>query len=265
MFVIEAAIDRAAEVMGIPRSAIQAKNLLREGDAFPYGMKVERSRARRSFDEAVERFDLEALETEIADHNACNRLVKRGVAVMPVCFGISFTNAILNQAGALVHVYTDGSVSVSTGAVEMGQGVNAKILARGGRDPRAADGPHPDREHHHDDRVANTSPTAASSGADINGHATELACRAISNRLLSVAAELLDISPDRLSISDGRGRWPTASPPSSSGTSWSGPPTPSGSTSRPTPTTPPRVSGTTRRPSRASPSPTTSSAPRSSR
>ncbi len=60
MFVMEAAIDRAAEVMGISRSAIQAKNLLSEGDRFPYGMQVERSQARRSFDEAVERFDLDA-------------------------------------------------------------------------------------------------------------------------------------------------------------------------------------------------------------
>jgi xanthine dehydrogenase large subunit len=126
----------------------------------------------------------------------------RGVAAMPVCFGISFTNAILNQAGALVHVYTDGSASVSTGAVEMGQGVTAKILAVAA----ATLGLPRDRiriESTTTRTVANTSPTAASSGADMNGRATELACRAIVNRLLSVAAELLDAPFDTLTVDDG--------------------------------------------------------------
>jgi xanthine dehydrogenase large subunit len=202
MFVMEAAIDRAAEVMGLSRSKIQAKNLLNEGDAFPYGMRVERSQARRSFKEAAERFNLEGLETEIAAHNAGNNLTKRGVAAMPVCFGISFTNAMLNQAGALVHVYTDGSVSVSTGAIEMGQGVNAKMLAVAS----ATLGVPQDRiriESTTTRTVANTSPTAASSGADMNGRATELACRAIYNRLLGVAAEMVDVAPDRLDLTNG--------------------------------------------------------------
>ena len=203
MFVMEAAIDRAAEIMKISRSKIQAKNLLNEGDAFPYGMRVERSQARRSFKEAAERFDLTGLEAEIANHNDSNRLTKRGIAVMPVCFGISFTNTMLNQAGALVHVYTDGSVSVSTSAIEMGQGVNAKILAVAG----ATLGVSRERiriESTTTRTVANTSPTAASSGADMNGRATELACRAIADRLLSVAAERLDTPFEKLSISEGR-------------------------------------------------------------
>jgi xanthine dehydrogenase large subunit len=202
MFVMEAAIDRAAEIIGISRSTIQAKNLLNEGDAFPYGMRVQRGQARRSFNEAVKQFDLAGLEAEIAAHNAGNTLTKRGLAAMPVCFGISFTNAMLNQAGALVHVYTDGSVSVSTGAIEMGQGVSAKILAVAS----ATLGLPQDRiriESTTTRTVANTSPTAASSGADLNGRATEIACRAISNRLLSVAAERLDIAPHRLAIDKG--------------------------------------------------------------
>jgi xanthine dehydrogenase large subunit len=202
MFVIEAAIDRAAEVTGIPRSAIQARNLLDEGDPFPYGMRVERSRARRSWDEAVALVDLPVLEAEVERHNAASVLVKRGLALMPVCFGISFTNTTLNQAGALVHVYTDGSVSVSTGAVEMGQGVNAKILAVAS----ATLGLPADRirvESTTTRTVANTSPTAASSGADINGRAAELACRAVVNRLLSVAAERLDAPFGELAVANG--------------------------------------------------------------
>ncbi len=202
MFVMEAAIDRAAEVMGLSRSEIQAKNLLSEGDEFPYGMRVKRSRARRSFNEAAGRFDLAAVENEIAEHNATHAVVKRGAAAMPVCFGISFTNAVLNQAGALVHVYTDGSVNVSTGAIEMGQGVNAKILAVAS----AALGVPRERiriENTTTRTIANTSPTAASSGADLNGSAAGLACRAIADRLRSVAAERLDTPFDRLSIADG--------------------------------------------------------------
>jgi len=202
MFVMEAAIDRAAEVTGISRSEIQARNLLSEGDRFPYGMQVQRSQARRSYKEAAERFGLKALEDEVADHNAASRLTKRGVAAMPVCFGISFTNAMLNQAGALVHVYTDGSSSVSTGAIEMGQGVSAKILAVAS----GTLGLPQNRirvESTTTRTIANTSPTAASSGADMNGRATEIACQAISNRLLAVAADALDTEPHRLGISDG--------------------------------------------------------------
>lgn len=202
MFVIEAAIDRAAEVTGIPRTEIQARNLLTEGDPFPYGMRVVRSRARRSWDEVVELAELPALTAETAAFNAGHATVKRGVAAMPVCFGISFTNAMLNQAGALVHVYTDGSVAVSTGAIEMGQGVNAKILAVAA----ASLGATIDRiriESTTTRTIANTSPTAASSGADLNGRAAELACTAVRNRLIAVAADLLDAPPDRLDLADG--------------------------------------------------------------
>jgi len=202
MFVMEAAIDRASEVTGIPQCDIQANNLLREGDPFPYGMRVERSQAKRSFEEAAERYDLADLRSEITEHNASSALTKRGLATMPVCFGISFTNAMLNQAGALVHIYTDGSVNVSTGAIEMGQGVTAKMRAvaamiLGARRNRIR------IESTSTKTVANTSPTAASSGADMNGKATELACRAIHDRLIAVAAEILDAPPHRLAIDDG--------------------------------------------------------------
>jgi len=203
MFVIESAIAKAAEVMGIPRKVIQEANLIDEGDAFPYGQRAQQGTARRAFDEVVERFDVPSLEREVAEFNRSHVLVKRGVAMMPVCFGISFTSTFLNQAAALVHVYTDGSVSVSTGAVEMGQGVNAKILNVAAHTL----GIDPDRitvETTNTLRVANTSPTAASSGADMNGRATEIACRSIIERLRTVAAEVLDTTPDRITVSGDR-------------------------------------------------------------
>jgi xanthine dehydrogenase large subunit len=202
MFVMEAAITRAAEVMGIDRADIQRQNLIAEGDTFPYGMKAQQGSARRAFAEVEARFDVARLRNEIAEFNRDSRLAKRGVAMMPVCFGISFTSTFLNQAAALVHVYTDGSVSVSTGAVEMGQGVNAKILNVAAH-VLGIDAGRITIETTNTLRVANTSPTAASSGADMNGRATEIACRAIIDRLRPVAAELLDVNPKKIGIAEG--------------------------------------------------------------
>jgi len=109
---------------------------------------------------------------------------------MPVCFGISFTSTFLNQANALVHVYTDGSVGISTGAVGMGQGVNAKIVQIAAI-TLGVDLAHVHVESTNTTRNANTSPTAASSGADMNGNATRMACEQIRKRMLDVAATKL--------------------------------------------------------------------------
>jgi xanthine dehydrogenase large subunit len=202
MFVIESAIARAAEALGVPAVDIQRRNLLAEGDSFPYAMRVERSQARRAFSELEARAEVARLRREIDAFNRDHTLSKRGLALMPVCFGISFTSTFLNQASALVHVYTDGSVSVSTAAVEMGQGVNTKIAGIAARTL----GVPAERirvETTNTTRVANTSPTAASSGADMNGRATEPACRAILDRLLRVAAELLETEVGRISVAEG--------------------------------------------------------------
>ena len=104
------------------------------------------------------------------------------MALMPVCFGISFTNTMMNHARALVHVYSDGSVGVSTGAVEMGQGVNSKMIQVAAK----TFGISTDRiklETTNTTRVANTSPSAASSTADLNGKALLHACNQVNERL----------------------------------------------------------------------------------
>ena len=107
---------------------------------------------------------------------------------MPICFGISFTKTLMNQARALVHVYTDGSIGISTGAVEMGQGVNTKILQVAATvfsiDPAMIK-----INSTNTWRIANTSPSAASATADLNGKATEIACNEILKRLKQVAAD----------------------------------------------------------------------------
>ena len=127
MFVIESAIAHAADKLKIPAAKIQKKNLLNSGDSFPYG-QIAVSEALECWDKAEDIYNLKSLEEEVKTFNNKNILFKKGLAMMPICFGISFTKTPMNQARALVHVYTDGSVGISTGAVEMGQGVNTKIV-----------------------------------------------------------------------------------------------------------------------------------------
>ena len=102
-------------------------NLVQAGDALPYGVVLERPTVRRCWDELDQQVDLAGRRAAVDEYNRQHEHSKRGLAVTPVCFGISFAQTALNQAGALVNIYVDGSVSVSTGAVEMGQGVNSKI------------------------------------------------------------------------------------------------------------------------------------------
>ncbi|HVF30024.1 MAG TPA: molybdopterin cofactor-binding domain-containing protein, partial [Pyrinomonadaceae bacterium] len=192
MFVIESAIARAAEELGVRASDIQHANLIDNGDEFPYG-QIAASDAVTTWTQGNEKYDFASLQREADEFNASSNYFRKGVATMPVCFGISFTKTPMNQARSLVHVYTDGSVAVSTGAVEMGQGVNTKIAQV------AAEmfGLPIEKVRLHTTntlRIANTSPTAASAAADLNGKATEMACDAIRRRLLEVAVPLVEAS-----------------------------------------------------------------------
>jgi xanthine dehydrogenase large subunit len=191
MFVIESAIYKAAEKLGVPVAVLQKKNLLKENDEFPFGQKAKYCNAIKCFSSAIEKFNFDRLTSEVHAFNNANKFVKKGIAAMPICFGISFTNTMLNQASSLVHVYTDGSISVSTAAIEMGQGVNMKI-----RQVAASifsiSVNKVKSETTNTTRNANTSATAASSAADLNGNATELACKNILERLKRVAAKELN-------------------------------------------------------------------------
>ncbi len=188
MFVLEAAINKAAKKLNVNPSKIQQKNLLKEGDEFLYGMQIEHCQIRRSYEAVKKKADLDKKIKEFAKFNKKNVQFKKGIYAMPVTFGISFTTIFLNQAGALVHVYNDGSINVSTGATEMGQGVFMKIATIVAN----AFSVSVDRvriEPTNTSRVANTSPTAASSGCDMNGRAAELACSQIKERLLKSASK----------------------------------------------------------------------------
>ncbi len=198
MFVIEAAIDKAANQLGIPASAIQEKNLLKTGDEFPYG-QIADSEANECWTKTDELYHIQQLQKEVEDFNASNKWYKKGMALMPICFGISFTKTFMNQARSLVHVYTDGSVAVSTAAVEMGQGVNTKVLQVAAQvfsiDPAKVK-----INTTNTYRIANTSPTAASAAADLNGKATAIACIEILKRMKQVAADELKLSVDVIEI-----------------------------------------------------------------
>ncbi|QHV94210.1 xanthine dehydrogenase molybdopterin binding subunit [Spirosoma endbachense] len=200
MFVIEAAITKAAESLGVDAAIIQAKNLNKTGDEFPYGQKAV-SESHICWNKAQDVYEIDVIRGQIAAFNDTSALYKKGLALMPVCFGISFTNTRMNQARALVHVYTDGSVGVSTGAVEMGQGVNTKMVQVAAHVLSIQS----ERIKLHSTstyRIANTSPSAASATADLNGKAVEMACTSIIQRLKAVAAEELQVRVDEITLKD---------------------------------------------------------------
>lgn len=201
-FVIESAIDALSQASGIPVVEIQKKNLYREGDSTYFGMEMERVRAHEAFDRLLEKTQWNSLQAEISEFNHKSRTVKKGAAIIPVCFGISFTKLPMNQAGALVHVYVDGSVLVSTGAIEMGQQVSRKIATVVSETLGVP------LENIRVERtttltVANTVPTAASTGSDLNGMAARIACLEIKKRLAGKAGELLGASPEVVRFENG--------------------------------------------------------------
>lgn len=203
LFVIECAIEKAARALDMDPVEIQRKNLLSDGDTFHYGMPVEDARAKETLESCLAKADYVGLRARIRAFNAEHRDLKRGAAVYPLCFGISFTKIMMNQGGALVHVYNDGSIGVSTGAIEMGQGVGRKIaliaaasLGASIKSVRI--------ESTRTTTVANTMATAASSGADINAMAAKVACDEIRKRLDAIAAARLVVPATKLELRDGR-------------------------------------------------------------
>ncbi len=202
MFVIESAIAKAADELGIPAWEIQKKNLIQDGDIFPFGQVAQQAEAVDCWNEAERLYNPKELLAEIEDFNRNNRLKKKGLSYMPICFGISFTKTLMNQARALVHIYMDGSVGVSTGGVEMGQGLNTKML----QVAQQMLSVNPERVKLYTtntNRIANTSPSAASATADLNGKAVQMACQALTQRLRELAAKELKVdNPEDVQIRD---------------------------------------------------------------
>ena len=203
IFVIEAAIAMAASELKISARIIQQANLLKENDEFQYGQRARDVNTGKCFAALDKDFGIEKIEKEISAFNSQKTIFRKGMAVMPLCFGISFTNTTMNHARALVHIYQDGSIGISTGAVEMGQGVNTKLAQVAARVFSVGIGKIK-IETTNTSRVANTSPTAASSGADLNGNALLIACNKLLDRLRAVAASMNNCSIEEIVIRDER-------------------------------------------------------------
>ncbi|MGE5708352.1 MAG: xanthine dehydrogenase molybdopterin binding subunit [Bacteroidota bacterium] len=190
VYAIETAIDRMAHHLGLDPLEVRRRNLYQNGDKTPYGQVVKGCVLPEVLDRVEALSDWSERREAIKAFNQENRFLKKGLAVTPIKFGISFTAAFLNQGSALVNVYADGSVSVSHGAIEMGQEVDTKI----GQIVSSELGIPLERirvESNNTKRIANSSPTAASTGADLNGHAAEDAARQIAERLRALAARML--------------------------------------------------------------------------
>jgi len=210
MLAIEQAMDHAAAQLGIDPIELRRRNLYGPAprDRAPFGQVVADNRLPEIVDELLLSADLDARRADVAAFNAAHRHRKRGLSLMPVKFGISFTASLLNQAGALVLIYTDGSVAVHHGGTEMGQGLHTKMQAV------AADALGVEREAVRvmltaTDKVPNTSATAASSGSDLNGAAVARACATLVERMAPVAAKALGgVDPATLRFEGGRVKAP---------------------------------------------------------
>ncbi|MCG7587419.1 xanthine dehydrogenase molybdopterin binding subunit, partial [Photobacterium sp. OFAV2-7] len=139
---------------------------------------------------------------DIAEYNKTSPILKKGLAITPVKFGISFTATFLNQAGALIHIYTDGSIHLNHGGTEMGQGLNTKVAQIVAQEFQV-DIDKIQITATNTDKVPNTSPTAASSGADLNGKAAQNAAQTIKQRLIDFGAVHFKVDKEEIVFKNG--------------------------------------------------------------
>jgi xanthine dehydrogenase large subunit len=205
MVAIEYAIDDIARTLGLDPLDVRRRNFygIGERNVTQYGQTVEDNILDMIADRLEADADYRARRAEIREFNASGGILKRGIALTPVKFGISFTATHLNQAGALVHVYKDGSVHLNHGGTEMGQGLYIKVAQVVADELglpvsliriNAAD----------TSKVPNASATAASSGSDMNGRAAQAAARKIRTRLTEFAARHFSVNESAIEFGDGR-------------------------------------------------------------
>jgi xanthine dehydrogenase large subunit len=206
VLVMEDAIDRIAHHLGRDADAIRALNFYADGrDETPYGQKVEENHLARCWAEIRRGSEIERRRAEIDAFNKANPILKRGLGLFPLKFGISFNIPHMNQAGALVHVYTDGSIRLNHGGTEMGQGLFVKV-AQVVAEVFKVDLDRIRPSATSTAEVPNTSPTAASTGSDLNGWAAWEAANAIKQRMIAFAAEHFGAAPGDIEFADGNVR-----------------------------------------------------------
>jgi xanthine dehydrogenase large subunit len=203
MFAIECVIDDIARTLGMDPLAVRRQNFYGTEDrnVTHYQQVVEDNIADELFDRLLASSDYEDRRKAIYAFNADSKVLKRGIAITPVKFGISFTSTLLNQAGALVHVYKDGTVQLNHGGTEMGQGLYVKVAQVVADEfgisiervrTTAAD----------TSKVPNASATAASSGSDMNGKAAQKAAAKIRKRITAFAARHFGVSEAEIDFHD---------------------------------------------------------------
>jgi xanthine dehydrogenase large subunit len=204
MLVIEEILDQAARRLSLPPEIVREKNFYREGQITHYGQPVkDAGRMAIIWDQLKKSSSFTARRLEIDNSNARSVHAKRGLAITPVKFGISFTATLFNQGEALVLIYRDGSVQVNHGGTEMGQGLNTKIRQIAAESlglPLESIRMMPTRT----DKLPNTSATAASAGTDLNGAAVLDACAQLGHRLSQVASAMLKCEPEAVRFSLGQ-------------------------------------------------------------
>uniref|UniRef100_A0A8C9TJF5 xanthine dehydrogenase n=1 Tax=Scleropages formosus TaxID=113540 RepID=A0A8C9TJF5_SCLFO len=188
MLVVESVINDVAMKLGCTAEEIREKNMYKGPSITHYKLQFDPENLLRCWDECLQKADYHSRRTTIAQFNQSNRFKKRGIAVIPIKYGIAFAECFLNQAAALVHIYKDGSVLVSHGGAEMGQGIHTKMQQVASRELRI-----PVSLIHISETstnvVPNTCPSAASFGTDANGMAVKMACETLLQRLEPVIRE----------------------------------------------------------------------------
>ncbi|XP_078504361.1 xanthine dehydrogenase/oxidase-like [Lissotriton helveticus] len=195
MMLIETLMDDIVRTCGLPAEQVRRLNLYNEGDYTYFNQKIEELTVHRCWEECLQSSNYHQRVTQTEEFNRHNRWKKRGMAIIPTKFCIGFTARFLSQAGALVHVYTDGSVLLTHGGTEMGQGLHTKMVQVASRVLGI-----PTNKVHISETstvtVPNTSPTAASLSSDLNGMAVQNACQTILQRLEPYKASIPEGSWD---------------------------------------------------------------------
>lgn len=193
MVVIEEVMDRIARTLGLPPERVRERNFYHgtgDTNTTHYGQAIVDNRILRVWEEVQANSKFESRQGAIAQFNQASPYKKRGLAITPVKFGISFNKVCYNQAGSLLLIYTDGSIQLNHGGTEMGQGLHTKMLQVAAKTLGVSPGRFR-MMHTSTDKVPNASATAASSGSDLNGQAVKDACETLKQRLAPVAAKLL--------------------------------------------------------------------------
>jgi len=206
MLAIENIVEQIATATGLDPLDVRQRNFYREEggrDTTHYGQQLEQHLIGPLVTRLEKSSDYRERRLQIREFNASSPILKRGLALTPVKFGISFTVQHMNQAGALLHVYIDGSIQLNHGGTEMGQGLYTKVAQIVASELQVG------LENisctsTRTDKVPNTSPTAASSGSDLNGMAARDACRKIRHRLTEFAAQHFDTDMQKIQFRDGQ-------------------------------------------------------------